>query len=305
VAPSRTVIPLGVSVVIPTHNRPDLLAEALASVLRQTAAPREVIVVDDVPSPATKALVQSMSAAGTTTLRYVSTDPRHRTAGESRNTGATAASGAFLAFLDDDDTWREDHLELLGAAMTPDVSLAASWTRYVRGEASAPGMRLRPGIASGTMSYARNPGFTGSNFLIRSEVFARIGGFDPALRVANDLDLFLRLMDDGVRYAVVREETTWQRAHDRGQLSARTPERAAGLRAFGEKYRDRMSAADRRYLGRQYHSVMRHCADDAARRRAHLLRQAATYSPADYVRLMARFGSGRHQIWATTRGTAP
>jgi hypothetical protein len=181
------------------------------------------------------------------------------------------------------------------------VPLAVSWSRYVRDDMDAPGMRIPAGITSRTMSYARNPGFIGSNFLIRSDVFAGVGGFDPTLRVANDLDLFLRLLQDGVRYAVVREETTRQRAHDEGQLSARTRARAEGLRAFEAKYSDQMSARDRRYLERQFHSVMRYCADDPASRRAHLLRQAATYRPDDYLRLIVRFASGQHRIWARGR----
>jgi len=300
----RAIAPLDVSVVIPTHDRHRLLAEAISSVLRQTVPPKEIIVVDDVPSPATKAVVEEMSRASGPVMGYITTTPLHRTAGESRNTGAMKASGAYLAFLDDDDTWRQDHLELLSGATSPDVPVAVSWSRYVREDTDARGMRIPPGITAGTMSYARNPGFIGSNFLIRADVFERVGGFDPTLRVANDLDLFLRLMQNGVRYAVVREETTLQRAHDEGQLSARTRARADGLRVFEAKYSDLMSARDRRYVDRQFHSVMRYCADDPASRRAHLLRQAATYRPDDYVRLIARFATGQHRIWAKGRGTS-
>jgi hypothetical protein len=66
-----------------------------------------------------------------------------------------------------------------------------------------------------------------------------------------------------------------------------------------------MSTGDHRYLRRQYHSVMRHCADSAAQRRRHLLLQATTYSPADYVRLIGRFSSGQHHIWRASGGAVP
>jgi glycosyltransferase involved in cell wall biosynthesis len=304
-AQPNTAIPADVSVVIPTHDRPALLAEAIRSVFRQTHPPREIIVVDDLSSTATQELVESVSREGRTPLRYLPTVASHRTAGESRNTGARQASGTFLAFLDDDDTWRQDHLALLAGAMAADVSLVASWTRYVRDGTSTRGMRLPPGIAADTMSYTHNPGFTGSNFLIRSAAFEQVGGFDPRLRVANDLDLFLRLMHQGIAYAVVREETVRQRAHDLGQLSARTMARAEGLQMFRAKYAHCMSTGDHRYIQRQYHSVMRHCAGSATQRRTHLFLQATTYSPADYVRLIGRFSSGQHHIWRAPGGAVP
>jgi glycosyltransferase involved in cell wall biosynthesis len=92
------------SVVIPTYNRPDFLPEAIDSVLGQTVDDLECLVVDDAgPVPAS-----------------VPDDPRVRlirrdlNGGEpaARNTGIQEARGRFLAFLDDDDIFTRDRLQI-------------------------------------------------------------------------------------------------------------------------------------------------------------------------------------------------
>lgn len=100
------------SVVIPTRNRPGVLPRAVASVLSQTASDLEVIVVDDGSQPPVD--------RGT-----LPPDPRVRLlrlnrsggAARARNVGMSAGNGAWFAFLDDDDRWRPDKLELQLEAM--------------------------------------------------------------------------------------------------------------------------------------------------------------------------------------------
>lgn len=98
-----------VSVVIPTYDRPDLLIQAVASVQDQTYPNLELIVVDDhSPTPAAETL--AAAGANTPDLHLV----RHETnrgANAARNTGIEAATGTFVAFLDDDDRWLPEKLE--------------------------------------------------------------------------------------------------------------------------------------------------------------------------------------------------
>ncbi|MBA2336174.1 MAG: glycosyltransferase [Acidimicrobiia bacterium] len=91
--------PRYVSVVIPTHNRPQLLATAVASVLSQDI-PVEVIVVDDASQPPVAGL-PIMAHPHITLIRNEKTQGPTR----ARNQGLEAATGAFVAFLDDDDEW--------------------------------------------------------------------------------------------------------------------------------------------------------------------------------------------------------
>ncbi|WP_416366214.1 glycosyltransferase family 2 protein [Sphingomonas aerolata] len=93
----------GISVVIPTHLRPALLQEAIDSVLAQTLPPSEIVVVDDADDRDTKDVVARSSQAASFAIRHVA-----NAAGgvcHSRNIGASAATGAWVAMLDDDDTW--------------------------------------------------------------------------------------------------------------------------------------------------------------------------------------------------------
>jgi glycosyltransferase involved in cell wall biosynthesis len=96
-----------VSVVIPTFGRPQLLKRAVDSVLAQTMADLECIVVIDGQDPAT---VEYLEGVGDPRLRHIAHAAR-RGAGQTRDTGADAAAGAWVAFLDDDDEWLPEKLE--------------------------------------------------------------------------------------------------------------------------------------------------------------------------------------------------
>ena len=96
-----------VSVVIPTRGRPVLLARAIATVLEQTIADIEVIVVIDGEDPDT---VARLAAIDDARLRS-HVNPAPLGAGVARNVGAGLATGRWIAFLDDDDEWLPTKLE--------------------------------------------------------------------------------------------------------------------------------------------------------------------------------------------------
>ena len=107
-----------VTAVIPTRGRPELLASAVRSALRQTWLNMEVIVVVDGPDPATGEYLETL------------TDPRLRVVflaerlggSDARNAGVRAARGEWIAFLDDDDEWLPEKIErqMLAAQAMPD-----------------------------------------------------------------------------------------------------------------------------------------------------------------------------------------
>ncbi|MDI3253555.1 MAG: glycosyltransferase family 2 protein [Bacillota bacterium] len=96
-----------VSAVIPTRGRPQWIVRAVSSALAQSYAPVEVIVVIDGPDEITECAVREISAPR---LRTISL--RENVGGaEARNIGVRAASGEWIAFLDDDDEWFPEKLE--------------------------------------------------------------------------------------------------------------------------------------------------------------------------------------------------
>jgi glycosyltransferase involved in cell wall biosynthesis len=124
-------------VVVPTHRRPDLVAEAVASVVGQTRWDWECLVVDDgggeLPDE------HDPAALGDPRVRVL----RREQAGgpaAARNTGIAAARGRVITFLDDDDRYRADRLEIAAAGLAdPAVGVTICWTAWF-----APGDPIGP-----------------------------------------------------------------------------------------------------------------------------------------------------------------
>jgi len=123
------VLPPAISVVIPTRNRSSLVRRALVSVASQTYAAAEVIVVDDDSTDDT--------VAANPARRRRCPDRRGRRPGAAaaRNTGVTAARNDWVAFLDSDDLWHDDHL----AAMADSIEATAGGATLYFSDAALPG----------------------------------------------------------------------------------------------------------------------------------------------------------------------
>ena len=105
------------SVVIPTHNRPDRLAVAVRSVLDQDYRSIEVVVVDDGSTPETADMVDKLSSADSRIV--VRRHDESKGASAARNTGMAAASGELISFCDDDDVWLPGAADAAIGALRP------------------------------------------------------------------------------------------------------------------------------------------------------------------------------------------
>ena len=112
-----------VSVIILTYNRATLLRRALQSVLNQSFGDFEIIVVDDASVDGTKDVMRDMSD---NRIQYVQ-HKQNMGEGRSRNTGLAKAQGQYIAFLDDDDEWLPEKLELQVSLM--EKSGTRNWGR--------------------------------------------------------------------------------------------------------------------------------------------------------------------------------
>ncbi len=97
-----------ISVVIPTYNRADLIGQTINSVLKQSYTNLEIIVVDDSSTDNTKTVVEGINDAR---IRYF-LHSTNQGGAAARNTGIKAAEGEYIAFLDSDDVWVNNKLEL-------------------------------------------------------------------------------------------------------------------------------------------------------------------------------------------------
>jgi glycosyltransferase involved in cell wall biosynthesis len=195
------------SVVVPAYNATRTIAATIASVLGQTAADLELIVVDDGSTDATPELVEQ-TAAGDQRLRLIRQE-NQGTAG-ARNTGLEAARGRFVSLLDNDDAWLPQYLEVIRQAFaaSPAAGIAFS-DAWIFDEGSGlvhhrtsleyfpPGYlpsQMAPIDADRFLALLLEVNFiTASTATLRKEAIDRVGGFDPSIRGVDDYDLWLRV----------------------------------------------------------------------------------------------------------------
>ena len=118
-----------VSTIIPVHNRPSLLREAVASVLAQTYRPLEIIIVDDGSTDDTGGEAEALAEA------HPEVHAIHREnggPGAARETGRLAAQGEFIQYLDSDDLLLPTKFELQVASLRQCGDCAVSYgkTRF-------------------------------------------------------------------------------------------------------------------------------------------------------------------------------
>lgn len=239
---------LTVACIIPTHGRPDLLSQALDSVLGQTTAPAEVAVVDDLDDAQTAAVAGAAASRARFPIRHIVNLTRAGASG-SRNAGATASEAPVLAFLDDDDAWQPHYLEHAVTALERSGADAviSGLTRF-RQDGGIQEIIIPQSRAIADRLYEKNFGMTGSNLVIKRTAFERVGGFDPALPVFNDWDFLIRMIGAGVAYTVVEELSVEWREHMGDRISTPTLRRALGIEAFVAKHAAAMPPVERRNL---------------------------------------------------------
>jgi glycosyltransferase involved in cell wall biosynthesis len=270
-----------------------MLRSALDAVLAQSLPPSEIIVVTDVPDPATDDAVEDARERTDVPVRLVQNTSEPGASG-SRNAGARNATGEVLAFLDDDDLWAPDHLlHTTRVLVTSGAPMVIAGIEVFNSTSRSPGIQLRPAVTA-IEAATRTHGVTGSNIVIRSGAFWSVDGFDPNLRHLNDRDFFYRCMLAGMTYALSPEMTARYRKHEAGQLSGASEGRARGVEAYLVKHRGTLAPADRRKL-RYEIAVMRFRSSESLTRRALSLGSAAANAsyPHQFRRLWKRATSKR------------
>ena len=179
-----------VSVIIPTYNRQYIIVKTIESVLNQSKQDLEVIVVDDGSSDDTRGVVESLNDSR---VRYF-----YKTNGgaaSARNFGLSKAMGEYVAFLDSDDSWPENYLEVMLSYLQRNGAFGAAYSpiTILYPDGSITSRRTTDGKSGWiTVDLFKRGFISPAASVFRSSVWKDFY-FDEALRTSEDSDAFLRL----------------------------------------------------------------------------------------------------------------
>jgi glycosyltransferase involved in cell wall biosynthesis len=290
-----------VSIIVPTFDRPEFLQAAIRSVLNQTFSNLEAVVVDD---GSVTDLVPLLDAFNDGRIRYVRHES-NRGEAAARNTGILNALGDYLAFLDDDDEWRPDKLQLqlqldLFARSPREVGCVYGGYVAVR---AADGQELfrrfpsKRGNLSPALMRDNVMGPTSTVMLTR-ECIDRVGLCDENIGYGVDYDLWIRVAQK-YQFDFVSDTVVRYSIHG-GQLTGDPARVVKGHENLTQKYGSAIKP-DRRLVASKYFELaMQRCleGDEANARRAFSKAiRLDPWSARQYVHLASLSLAGPANAW--------
>jgi GT2 family glycosyltransferase len=205
--PDQCAYPL-ISVIVPVYNGARFLPELIDNLRDQHYQPLEVILVDDGSTDDSAALAAT----------YIADTPewrvrciRQANAGQpaARNAGMRHATGEFIQFLDVDDLLPPDKLQVQARRLLrqPDLDLVAGYVQMV----------ALPGADERNLFFGQTEPFLTyqiGTLLARRRVFERVGGFNESLRLAEDVEFYLRVLEVGCSMVILPRVSIYYRMHD-------------------------------------------------------------------------------------------
>ncbi len=193
---------LRVSVIIPVFNKANWIEETLQSVMNQSYKDWEAIVIDDGSTDNSLKVIETFidSHPGAWKLIRQGNQGQCKT----RNTGIQESSGEYVAFLDGDDCWAENKLEVQVAMLDANPKASLVLCPYLIYESDSSRWKRRLVSHRNSKKMLKNwlnlrgfGGGTESTGLVRRDLLLRAGGFDTSLSTSAGLDLTLRLGELG------------------------------------------------------------------------------------------------------------
>lgn len=203
-----------VVVVIPFYNGADFIERSVKSVFEQSVPAAEVVVVNDGSRPEERAALAALAAR----YPFRIVDQENGGQGSARNAGVAASTSDYICFLDQDDFYLPNHIEILASAI-PQGDRLFGYVYADLYEADAAGNIVRTGVVTEHASHPkrnifellRNDMFVlPSATLVSRTAFDAVGGFDPQFMGFEDDDLFLRIFREGYsNHFVDKAVTVW------------------------------------------------------------------------------------------------
>lgn len=204
-----------ISIIIPAYNAESTILGTIESVFQQTFQDFEVIVIDDGSTDRTVRILQDIKDDRLKIFSY-----ENGGVCVARNRGISQSIGKFIAFLDADDLWTPDKLELQLMALEehPEAGVAYSWTTFTDVDAEGKAVALS---LSSSYQFAGNVYeqllvsdfvHSGSNALVRRPAVEATGEFDSTCAGCADWDYWLRLSVHWPFVVVPKHQVFYRRA---------------------------------------------------------------------------------------------
>jgi glycosyltransferase involved in cell wall biosynthesis len=183
-----------VSVIIPTFNRSHVLESAVVSVFSQTVQCSELIIIDDGSTDGTPELLKKLSHSAKLSFRVYHQPNRGPAA--ARNLGVHKATLPFIAFLDSDDHWHKQKIEIQYKNLVGSSDFRISHTREKwlrRGHHLNQKKKHMPQHGNIFNHCLQLCGVGMSTVMMEKSLFDQVGLFDESLQCCEDYDLWLRI----------------------------------------------------------------------------------------------------------------
>ncbi|MDW1886838.1 glycosyltransferase family A protein [Vibrio sp. Vb2131] len=229
-----------VAVVIPTHERPELLKRSMMSVLNQTLLPSEIIVADDTGSLLTQDVVETFSQ-DYPSVDIIFLSNSSSGASSSRNLGAQFARSSYVAFLDDDDIWLPNKLEEQ-MSMLEKQNLDAVFSQLiVRYEGLGIEYVTKTSNVENPLKSICTENYLGATIscLVCKRLFLELGGFDVSFQAREEYDLWIRIICFNAKIGVVEKPLAIShRSFERKRISSELVRYEQGVDLLNRKHRD-------------------------------------------------------------------
>ncbi len=231
-----------VTAVVPSYNRAHLITDSLDSIAAQDYRPIEVIVVDDGSTDHTEAIVKRWQAenesADDLVIHYIWQE--NQGGNVARNSGITAARGKYIAFLDSDDRWHSSKLSKQLARFDGDPLVGGVYCGVQHVEVGSeeilePSDRAYPQGWVLEKMLVRDVTAPTSTYMVRKEVFEKVGYFDVELQARQDWDMWIRLAEK-YKIGCVPEPLVDFREHPGPRTASNPLKEIDAYRRIMEKY---------------------------------------------------------------------
>ena len=209
-----------VSIVIPTYNHAKFIGKALESVIDQTYKNWEVIVIDNNSTDDTDKVINQYNDPR---IKYLKIN-NDGVIAKSRNLGIKEAKGDWIAFLDSDDWWTKDKLEVCFSKITKDVDFIYHAHEYVNKSKSffkkkiIKGRQLKKPILNDLLigTITKGSQISNSSVIVRKNILIKIGGLNEnkILVGSDDYDTWLRIAQITDQFLYINKKLSYYLVHD-------------------------------------------------------------------------------------------